>query len=558
VRGIQAIPLAAALALLVPLCFKQISDPDPGWHLAMGRWIASAGLPTTNGLTWTAPSSPWYDTSWLWDWSAFALTSHFGLLGLQALTFLTVAVGIVALAVACNVEGPGVGLWVLPTVSLLISLRVTPRPHVATWTAMAVVLALCLSSQRRGPKLRAACLPVLVLASNLHSGACFAAGVLGLFCLQAFAERRNPWDLAIALAGVGALCANPGGAFDLRSMLFHLNVRDVVSIAEYRPPSPRFEWFFYLEVPVVIALAWRGRRRSPALLAAAVLFAALGLDATRMVRDFQWVAAPILARGLFELSNRVSLRAWTASVLTLTAIAAGAYRFDVQVFSGRWGPGWDETQLPVRAADFSKQVGLDGRLFNAYSEGGYLEWALPGVRAFVDGRVQAFPPELFAHFYAAEASPTRFQQFLSTVGVEWAIVPRDTTATLTGTHLLDGARAWALVYWDPVSEVFCRRDDPRYAEIIQRYEYRYFRPFGPIFREISDLPREAIAPFQAEIERFLQTAPKDPNAELIACAVRVRSGIAPQAACERAEELAVTVPFKDLVERAKSLPPLAP
>ena len=40
--------------------------------------------------------------------------------------------------------------------------------------------------------------PVVALAGNLHSGAIFAAGVLGLFCLQAFWRSLRAVELALS------------------------------------------------------------------------------------------------------------------------------------------------------------------------------------------------------------------------------------------------------------------------------------------------------------------------------------------------------------------------
>ena len=68
-------------------CFWVIGDTDAGWHLALGRSISQHGLVHENALAWTARDFPWYDTSWLWDWTTYALTARFGLFGLQLATF---------------------------------------------------------------------------------------------------------------------------------------------------------------------------------------------------------------------------------------------------------------------------------------------------------------------------------------------------------------------------------------------------------------------------------------------------------------------------------------
>ena len=98
---------------------------------------------------------PWYDTSWLWDWVSYLLVARFGLIGLQLLTLLVLAVALAAAGAAC-VDG-----WLLPALVFLLIPRLTVRPHVATWAAVAVVLALC--TRAKDWRWRAACVPVTIV-----------------------------------------------------------------------------------------------------------------------------------------------------------------------------------------------------------------------------------------------------------------------------------------------------------------------------------------------------------------------------------------------------------
>src|SRR5207253_8091355 len=119
--------------------------------------------------------------------------------------------------------------------------------------------------------------------------------------------------------------------------------------------------------------------------------------------------------------------------------------------------------LPVRAAAFAREHGIEGRMFNAYDHGGYLEWA--GFETFADGRVQCFPREFWAAFYRNSYSAADFQRWLRSLDVEWAM-PSRVSPWLSGRDLLDGPD-WALVYWDDLNEVFLRRDVARFANLIE-------------------------------------------------------------------------------------------
>ena len=542
-----------ALLLVGPLCFLQIADFDVGWHLALGRLIAGGEFPTSNALTWTARDTPWYDGYWLWNWVTFLLTARFGLVGLQAATLVVLALALLALGWSCAHADPERGAWLVPAFALLLVPRLVVRPHVAAWASLSAVLALCLAGQRRSPRWRLLCLPLIALAGNLHPGAIFSAAVLGFFCVQEFAQLRSPRELGIAALGVLALCLNPGGTWELHSMIFHLDVQSVVVIGEYLPPEPAREPVFYALLPIALVFAWRRRAESPALLALLVAFGALGLRAVRMVYEFQLIAAPVIAFGLLEWRARLSARAQAGLALVLALLCGASHRWDRKLHDHTLAPSWDPAALPVRAIDFARAQRLEGKLFNAYDHGGYIEWALPEVPAFVDGRVQCFPPAFFRRFYAAGHGPELFQRFLREEGVEWAITLR-TSPWLSGRGLLDGSEAWAMVYWDDQVQLYLRRDLPRFAPAIAALEYRRFRPVGPVVGGIAAASREGLAETLAEVERYERTTSGDPMAALVRCAVQTRRAHpAASADCARARALATDDRLRALVAKAEAI-----
>jgi hypothetical protein len=530
-----ALPLACALLIAGPFCFAAVSDSDSGWHVAVGRLILDGTFPHTNSLSWKWGDHPWYPTSWLYDVAAGALGTA---AGLQLLTFFFLAATAAGLAFAC--ESP----WVVPAVTLLLVPRLVPRPHVATWALLAAVLALAPRSTRA----RVLCVALVALGGNLHAGAAFAAFVLALECIEAYARTRRPAELWLALAAGAALLANPGVLFNAGYLLEHLlRVNDVVQLREFEPPSPFMRPAFFVLLPVALLLAVHRRRERPALLVATIVFAALGLRALRMVSEAQIVWAPTLAWGLARVPRRLTPAAGLAAM-----IAAGlSLRLDRTALALRISPSWDASVLPVRAARFLDEQQIAGPGFNAFRDGGYLEMARKGVPAFIDGRVQAIPPEAWRDLQAAEQSPAAFQAWMERVGCEWAIATR-VRERLGGHRLLNGPR-WALVYWDDASEVFVRRDVARFAAVRDRFEYRRFRPYGAIVGTVEKLDREGLTELLREIERFERTSPGDPFALIDRCAALVRLQ-APEAAkaCDDATARAPPV-IARLVTKARSL-----
>ncbi|HLL54462.1 MAG TPA: hypothetical protein VK447_12995 [Myxococcaceae bacterium] len=477
-----------AAGLTVPFCFAVIRESDAGFHLALGRLFATEGLQFRNALSWTAPDYPWYPASYLYDLVAWKLTVALGPLGFQLWTAALWLLALALLAGACA-ELDAWGAWMVPGVALLLLPRVTERPHLVSWCVLGAVLWLGIAARTRGWgwKARLLAVPVVALGSNFHAGAIFGTGVLGLFCLEALLrERAGRWrEVAIGLGGVLAVLANPGGVFTVTYAADHLLVRRVVEIQEFLPPRFTQDWPFFFLVPLAVLATAMRWREWPSLLAAVVVFAALGFHARREMSDFYLLAAVGLSSGLAALRQRWA-GAGKAVVVGLPLLLLGGGFFGAEVLARaralRIAPEFDPTQLPVRAAAFARSEGITGRLVNSFRDGGYLEYALEQP-AFLDGRIFAWPAEFFSQLQSAEADRGRYQAWMRELGAEWAIATRR-VERLGGFRLFHASPDWALVYWDGLNEVFLRRDVPRFAPIIAKAEYRYFRPYGSILGNV--------------------------------------------------------------------------
>lgn len=558
------LPIAVAAALAALVSFAAIDETDLGWHIALGRrMLATGSIVRTNALTWTTPDEPWYATSWLYDVVVAWLDAHAGLRGLQALTFALTTATAAVLAVTCRRLEPAFGAWLGPVLVLLASPRITARPHVATWLVLAAVLALCVEPSGDVPR-RRRWLSVLAIAvgSNLHSGVFFAAGLVSLFALEAaWRTRRWAGEAAVAFAAVLALCANPGGLYNIGYLFENLHATKVVDVAEMAPTTLAGFPPFFVGLAFALAAGWARRRDRPSWLAATVAFGALGLFATRQAVDFLVITLPFLADGIAGL--RAAGRGRAAALALVLAVASGVQAAGVSFLRFSHAAVWDEEVLPVRALAYVRASGLTGRPWNSYDDGGYFEYVLPGVPAFQDGRLQAFPPSFFAESTRAAASPEAFSAYLRARQVDWALVGRSREAGVSnaGQHL--AGPAWARVYWDPVHELLLRRDEPRFAALIARDEYRWFVPEGSLYDRVVVLVGSLDAPsrqaYEAEVERYLRSSPGDRFGLLAACALRSRRGAADRPRlCDEALQAASSAGEAQLVAQARALAPAAP
>lgn len=552
----RLLPLGIALFVAGPFAFVPVFETDAGWHLALGRLITSSGIPFRNALSWTEPDTRWYATSWLFDWLAFRATNAAGVLGLQLVTFFFFALTLFFLYLTVRQARSSRGEWMVLVVALLLVPRLTPRPHLASWALLAATLALAFWASPNAWRRRAACIPLVALGSNFHSGAVFSAALLTLLCLEAaLKEGRYFREGFVSLGAWLALLANPGGTFNLLYAFQHLGVYDLVTLSEFRTPSPWDLPAFYAFLPLAVAMAAAQWRSRPLLVVLVGLFAAGGLFAARLAFKFFLVAAPAILGGVPRLRDRFGPRAegWLLALLVAMALSPNLGR--LQRLSIR--ADFDERELPVRVASFIAEEKLDGPHFNSFGDGGYLEWALPHLPAFLDARVQAYSPAFFRELLAAEREPSRFQAYLRQRGVEWAVTS-STPGRLTGNGLLFSPD-WALVYWDDLNDLYVRRDVARLAPLVERSEYRYFRPdrtLGELVLGLATLPREEVLSAEREVQRFGRTSPSNLYAAVVGCGAEVRLGRTDPSVCRQARELVGQNETRLELDKALGLPPL--
>jgi hypothetical protein len=578
-EGRQALHLAALTACLLALaarfCLLPMGETDTGFHAAFGRLLLAGHFPRTNTLSWTAADHPWYPTAWGFD-VLCALVAPHGPLGFELLAAGLFLAALLVLALACaEAAGDPRALWMALPAFFLLRPQAVVRPHVASWLLLALALWLGQRALRRvrapaeapatamgsgaGPML--AGLATVALGSNLHPGASFAAFALGCFAfegaLRARGEQAWPWLAAFAAAPLLLLC-NPGGLANLQDNLDHFHVADRIALVEFQRTTLARNPAFFALAALCLPLSLLRLRRSTGLSLATLVFIALGWRTERLTQLLYVTAPVLLSEALPGLLARLPEAVpRPRALLLLLALLTGLAAWSADL--GRrlgfpFGAQWDERVVPVRAVRFLEANGIQGRGFNSLADGGYLAYARPQEQTFADGRIMAFPKEFFPQWLAAERSPAAFQAWLVEKGAEYALATR-LRERHGGYRLLDGP-GWALVYWDQTAEVWLRRDIPRYAPLIERFEYKRLRPYGSVVGNLAALDRAGLLDLERELQRFFEDAPSDPLARVVACgsAVRQQRGDA-EARCAQALEVAGGRPeVLALLAKARALP----
>ena len=438
----------AAFLLLASACLCSLVEHDTPWYLAAGDLILRThGLPLSDPFSFTS-SIPWLNHEWLAEVLLALCYRAGGFPSLVVLCALCVAIAIAILCKRRALVGAAPIVWVL----CAFVLRETSSPRASLFSNLlfAATLALVLDDDDEHGARLWWCVPLQLVWTQVHGGNPLGVVLLGLRCLTGPSAQRAAVTIACALATI----VGPYG--------WHVHEHFLVAhgalpmIREWQPlPLGAFgaPWVFVALAATAILASLRARdARSRFALAAVVLFAATGLRWARFSTEACILSAAVLAPIVVE---RTQTWRWRA----LGVPAAVAIAIALSTSSARqFGMGLAADRFPVAAVAWLRANHPPGPMFNSYNFGGYLLWARPEERVFVDGRAfTVYQPALLAEVPAVYADPRRFDALTERYGLRLAVLQRHGRGATLNAWLANQPR-WHLVYEDAQAQIFVRAD----------------------------------------------------------------------------------------------------
>ena len=467
--------LSVLLALLVVVTVRnRFNDPDMWYHLKIGEIIWKSGsIPRVDVFSFTANGHPWMAQEWLSQvviYGVYKLGSYTGLmLWLCVLpALLVVASYLLCWLYSGNAKVAFLGgmlVWISSTVGLAI------RPHLIGYLLLVCELLILHLGRTRDSRWFLALPALFALWVNCHGSFFFGLVVLAVVLCCAFLdvrwglliarawEKRERKTLAIAsMLSLAALLLNPIGlklALNPLAAMGKLPV-NLSQVEEWLPPhfneSRGFVLLAVTGLIMLVPLLRRAELTVQELLLTAMAFGFAALHA-RMIFVFGILTAPILCRLLADSWDRYEpdrdrplLNAILIAVSLLTALL---------VFPNRQNLALQvENGSPVKALDFIRRAGISGRMVNEYIFGGYLIWAAPQYKVFIDGRGDIF--ELtgvlseYGEWITVHADP---RIMLDKYRIDFCLLAGNSPVT----HVLPFLPGWKLVYSDKLATVFARR-----------------------------------------------------------------------------------------------------
>lgn len=548
------LPLSWILFLLLVLnrLTMPLFDADLFWHLASGRWIIeNRSFLHTDVFSFPLFGAVWRNPEWVFQVLAYGVYSWVGWPGLIGMKLVLGFTGLWLLMVVLRRILGTQQVWLLPLTWLgfkILEPRLFERAELISWICWgglwiwltgiprwgrkslghgpdqecsgsieensdstellgSTTLHSRFADQFRSP---AWVIPIFALWTNSHPSVVYGWTFLCLTALGAYWARepvpsKHRLVQGAVLAGLACLL-NPDG---VRMAGFYLasigQMRSGLGIIEeWGSPglvdAPFFWVIFFIVGSLSIAavrqngLTWR--RWVPA----AFFFAVYGSRHFRSTALAAWTCLPLIAFALARVQKIRWQSVLGAVSVTLVLLVMGGSTL-MRRPSARPLVAW--SLFPKGAAEFLRDNAIQGKGYNPYGFGGYLQWALgPDYKTYMDGRYLSFPliekerqilsemgrrqdPALWTTRSDREGFTIAITGYMEDFWDFWE-ERRGRPEDLFFDRLYP-PREWALVYWDDIAMVFCRRI-PMYSSLIQEKEYRVFKPYG---FDRSPIPQQA-------------------------------------------------------------------
>jgi hypothetical protein len=434
--------ISAAAALAAATYVVQLTDPDPWWHLATGRWIvAHHAIPRVDPFSFTMTGAEWRRADWLADLALYGSWVLGGNAGLAALMVLA-AFGML-LFLGLTLLELGVPSWTASALTLSVGLMVhgrysMARPMTLGALLLCVTLYLCARSRMRNDRSALLAAPVILLWSAIHPTALLGLTIVIVFTLT----RPNRLWIAASLLSLVMAAPSLGGLLSVAGAHDQATLARALTTEWAAPRLSDREWWMPLLSTLAALLFVSDRRRALPWIACAAAGAVLASRYSRNLYEGILLSAPLWGLAAARV-NRWAL---------LFIVPAAHIALAPAEFNARFGVGPADGAVPVETLALLRRL-PGGHLMNDCNAGGWLIWQ--DVPVYCDGRTislydRSAVERLFLPLYsgaaAVEAAADRFD-------VRYALSRHDSDFQDT----LMRAPEWLPLAYDRNHALFVRR-----------------------------------------------------------------------------------------------------
>ncbi len=445
-------------ALLIPLFEGETmvnADGDPARHLRHAETMLAQGhVIRIDSSSFTRPGEQFVGFEYGSQLLMGLAHRAGGIPGMAVLTSLIIAGVLAGLARALLKRGVDPLLVVVATLVLgiLTNIHWLARPHICSWP-LTLMLLFWLESPKRPPLWTYAVL--FAVWANLHGAFLFGWLLIALYATGHVLEylstsdpevRHREWSAARGLApalGIAILATmlTPYGWQATWHVVEFFRIPWLQDLTqEFLSPdfhSGDLKPFLISLALLLVILSCRPRLPWTHLICITGTVG-MALLSQRNIIQFGLVAVPLLALDLRQPWNRLIASrpfvtrfgegARTGTTWPWVALTSGLL-IAFALNHGRIGnrqilaDGWSPVRFPVAAAEWGRANKVQGRVFNNFVWGGYLIWAWPELKIFIDGGTDFYGGRLMhVHTWIDNLQPG-WRDSMDVFGINLALLP---------------------------------------------------------------------------------------------------------------------------------------
>jgi hypothetical protein len=370
-----------------------------GWlALVGGRFVAHAGLPSTDSLTaWTA-GVHWVDQQWLAQLFLFRLFELGGLRLVMLTNVALLALALVLAVVAARWRGGSPRSVTLVATPALLTIFLWAQLRTQSFAyALFVCVAWLLIADARAPSRRVLLvIPLLIAWANLHGSVLIGAALVSLRGALLLVKGPRVRGAVLTVAPLACVFASPYGLALVgyyRDTAFNSSFSRLVTEWQRSTPSLLTAWFYILAIAAVwVVVRQRKRLTSFETLALLATFVA-GVLTVRNTIWFSYLALIVLPSPLrYSLSADVTRgpsRVLRAVALT-SGVAVLALSASALLRSSSWYEGKAYSNAAAEAVAEAARAQPSARIFADMAFADWLLWKEPQLagRVSYDARLE--------------------------------------------------------------------------------------------------------------------------------------------------------------------------
>jgi len=500
---------------------KQLREPDILWQLRTGEWIIQNNkVMNTDIFSFTFNGVPWMNVKWGFELLLFWLFK-FGNVAFTPVLQSIASVLLVIIfwkqfkflyswLSGNKVISPGVGFLITAILFLVATAyRMNGRPEMTSHVLAAFFLLILFNYWIKPSNWVFILVPLEMVWSNMHeaygTGEVIILVMLSASWLEYFYKRKANLavPLKLTLTAVLAIAATALGPYGFKMILHPLDIFNQVSenkfttelfsftTREYWQKEAWLNIFFFIlsvfglflpykklgELHANTELKWYKRpfySFGLGYIILLILFFYLSLTAYRNIIFFILVSAPVTAStisfllGYFKSKIARFSKPYfitgiysillIISILFYLSIPSNWYYAKAENQNNHYGLRIDPLMNPIGAAQYLKDNHISGTCFSDFLISNYLLWELrPDFKTFIDLRdLDVFPASFFKDFALITKFPQKLDQVDSLYHFNYAVLYRNNFQNIHSYFYNN--KNWVMVYADPVSIVFLKRN----------------------------------------------------------------------------------------------------